>query len=310
MLIASRRYGQRRPDGYSATHQFRAGEQEGLVRWIFLDRRVPRTERDGALNEWLDDLAAFYSYADFHSPQALGRGLERAIPDWASYRLYTWFKLCPIVLRADAATIEAPVRPAWPDSRGGRRCAEASGIARSRPCSANCSGAGRPTSLVIEGQLYEADPEALAERSVRGTPGYEMSLRLRNARPDDTMLWVTLHEGGRVWQPIDLATITLREILGLPAPKRPRMTQPTEASDWRSLVAKAGGIPALVQVLAELLVTERAVTSGCLTRVPTVEARLIGPPAAIAIRVAGRLSPGQGSPSREIDVDGVIQLSR
>lgn len=78
--------------------------------------------------------------------------------------------------------------------------------------------------------------------------------------------------------------------------------------DWSALVAKAGRIPELVQVLAELVLGGALLESGAGTRIARIEARLVGPPPRLAVRVDGVHGPGQGLPSRAVSVSGDVPL--
>jgi hypothetical protein len=92
------------------------------------------------------------------------------------------------------------------------------------------------------------------------------------------------------------------------APAPPYISLP-EPLDWPALVARAGGLPELVQVLANLLVTERAVTHGVFSRVHRVEARLIAPPRSLAIRVRGSRGGPRAVPASEVEIEEEVRLA-
>lgn len=308
VLLLGTAYGRRRATGFSATHaEFNRAEELGLHRWVFVDARVDPGTRDGYLQTWMAELGERYSYATFRDEADLRAGVSRAIADLARYRLYTWHKVGDLVIRADETNLVAP-RGGWSAEHGSLQATGRISDPAIRATLAELHRGGRQVPLVVDGQLFEATLVELEERAVRGDAGYRAAYRLGPATATDALLSMTLSEGGREWRPDDLVDLTVREIVGLDAPERPRMLSPHAAIDWRGLVAKAGRIPELVEVLAELVLGEALLANGALSRVTRIEARLVGPPPGLIVRVEGAVSPGQGLPSRPVVVSGRVGL--
>jgi len=308
VLLLGAAYGRRRPDGFSATHkEFLRAEELGLERWIYVDGRVSQADRDGYLQTWMSELAERYSYATYASEDDLRTAVSRAIANLARYRLYTWHKVGPLILRADEIRLAAP-GGGFGASQGALETTGRISDPAIRSSLAELHARRRPTPLVVDGQLFDATLIELEERAVRGEHGYRANYRLDAARLDDGMLWMTMSESGGHWEPADLVDLTIREVIGLPSGPRPSMLRAGSVIDWPALVAKAGRIPELVQVLAELVLGGALLASGALSRIGRIEARLVGPPPRLAIRVEGVYGPGQGQASRPVSVAGDVPL--
>jgi len=308
VLLLGASYGRRRATGFSATHaEFNRAEELGLERWILIDNRVDADARDGYLRTWMAELGERYSYATFRSETELRAAVTRVLADLARYRLYTWHKVGNLVLRADDVRLSPP-GGGWSASEGLLEMTGTISDSAIRAALAEVQARQRSVPLVVDGQLFEATLVELEERSTRGDHGFRAKYRLRPARAGDAMLWMTMSEGGREWGPADLVELTIREVIGLSTGERPRMLAAHAAIDWRRLITKAGRIPELVQILAELVAGEALLSSGALSRVGKLEARLIGPPPGLVVRVAGTYAPGQGLPSRFIEISGVLRL--
>ena len=308
VLLLGAGYGRRRATGFSATHaEFNRAEELGLDRWVFVDARVDPGARDGYLRVWMAELGERYSYATFRDAANLRAEVSRSIADLARYRLYTWHKVGDLVIRADEASL-VPPSGGWSGGHGSLQTTGRISDPAIRAALAEIHHGGRPVPLVIHGQIFEATLVELEERAVRGDAGYRAAYRLSPATATDALLSMTLSEGGREWRSGDLVDLTVRELAGLEAPERPRMLSPHVAIDWRGLVAKAGRIPELVEILAELVLGEALLASGALSRVTRIEARLVGPPPGLIIRVEGSASSGQGLAARPVAVSGHVGL--
>lgn len=308
VLLLGMAYGRRRPDGFSATHkEFLRAEELGLERWIFTDARVNSADRDGYLQTWMGELTERYSYGTYPDEGSLRTAVARVIANLARYRLYTWHKVGSLVIRADEVRLTPPAGGFGSD-HGSLDTEGRISDPAIRTELAEIHARRRPVPLVVDGQLFEATLMELEERAARGESGYRAHYRLDAARLNDAMLWMTLSESGGRWEPADLVDLTIREVIGLPTGPRPSMLRARAAVDWSELVAKAGRIPELVQVLAELVVGGALLESGAVTRIGRVEARLVGPPPRIAVRVAGVYGPGQGLPSRAVSVAGDVPI--
>lgn len=308
VLLLGTGYGRRRATGFSATHaEFNRAEELGLDRWVFVDARVDPSTREGYLQTWMAELGERYSYATFRDGAELRAAVARAIADLARYRLYTWHKVGNLVIRADEANLIAP-SAGWTADRGSLETTGRISDPTIRAALAEIHAQGRPVPLVVHGQLFEATLGELEERAERGDHGYRAAYRLNPARTSDSLLGMTMSEGGREWRPEDLVGLTVRELAGLEAPERPRMMTPHTAIDWPGLVTRAGRIPELVEVLAELVLGEALLASGALSRVTRIEARLVGPPPGLIVRVEGSVALGQGLASRPVAVSGQVAL--
>lgn len=312
VLVLGRSYGRVRDDSYSATHaEFRRAQERGIERWVFLDARVPRQERDGQLTRWIeDDLAPRHSYASFDSPEELAAGVAARLDDAAAFELFTWFKFGRAVLRADTHSLATPDASTW--SGGWRGTLEAQGEIADPDLRAYLARAHQQRTqerLVVEGQLFDAELTGFVETGSRGRYGYQATFALSVPRADSsTLLDVTFHAQGQIWTGDDIATITTRRVLGLPASPAPEHVSMPAPVDWRALVAKAGRIPELVQVLAELVVTEQVVSRAVVSRVHLCEARLVGPPLALALRLRGSRSSARGLGEQLVEVSGEVPL--
>lgn len=289
VLLLGSRYGVRRDDGRSATHaEFDRAQERGIPRWIFLDARADGS-RDALLRNWIDDdLRQHHSYATFESPESLSSRVAAKLADEAAMRVFTWYKFGRAIVRGESMTLSAPTPR---DSSGASGALTARGEILNSEIRDYLTRARQQhdqAALVIDGQLFDARLESFVETVERGRGGYQASFRLSAARVrSGVVLDTTYAAPGRSWTADDIARVALERVLGVsgtPAPPGWNMPEPL---DWRAIIDRAGGLPQLVEILAALLVTERVVGHGIFARVQALEARLVGPPRAIEVRIRG-----------------------
>jgi len=163
-------------------------------------------------------------------------------------------------------------------------------------------------SVVIEGQLFSGSFESLVETSERGQAGYVADLRLEAPQLENGLMWGSYSVGGRTWSPTEQAELAAQQILGLSGDPAPNGAV-RHAIDWPAVITSARQLPALVEIAAELVGVEALIRSGAFSRVTTFEARSVGPPAGLALRVRGTLSLGQGLPQSTSEASGVVSLA-
>lgn len=312
VLLLGARYGARRDDGLSATHaEFERAQARGIPRWVFVDSRG-NEERDAPLRRWIeDDLSRRHSYARFDSADALEARIGAKLADAAAFELFTWYKFGDAVLRADTDELVAPDVSGYTGGPRGTFTARGSiAEARIRAYLATARQQRQSESLVVHGQVFEAQLTEFTETTVRGRSGYTATFQLSAVRPHSAaVLDATWSAAGQSWTGNDIARIALQRVLGstrTPAPPHVGLPEPLH---WQALVNRAGGLPQHVHVLASLLVTERAVTHSIVTRVHRVEARLVGPPRSIALRVEGSRGGARGLPTSVVEIEETVRLA-
>lgn len=308
LALLSTEYGTRTHTGNSATHEeFLRAEALGLDRRVYVDGNVGPGSRDGALERWLADLRPFYSYRSFSDAADLGTSISRSLTDLAAFRLYRWIKVGELIIRADRHRLVAP-GSGWSGAPPGSLHVEGQ-IANASLRAALAEMAQRRDrfAIVIEGQLFDGSFDGFVETSERGQVGYVADLRLEAPRLDNGMMWTSYSVGGHTWSPGEQADLAARQILGLssdPGPNR----DVREGIDWQLVIERAGRVPALIAIAAELVAVETLVRSGAFSRITTFEARLVGPPAGLALVVKGTVSVGQGLPSSAHGLTGLFSL--
>lgn len=263
------------------------------------------------LRRWIDDdVSRRHSYARFDSPGALQERISAKLDDTAAFDLFTWYKFGDAVLRADDVRLRGPDASGFGStSRGAFTARGTVADARIRVYLATARQQRRTERLVVEGQVFEAELTELTETVTRGRSGYEATFQLSAVRANSSgVLDATFATSGRTWSASDIARIALERVLGSSRSVPPPHLGMPDPLDWHAIVERAAGLPDLVQVLADLLVTERAITHAIFTRVHLVEARLVGPPRAVAIRVEGSRGGGRGVPESVIRVDEELRL--
>jgi hypothetical protein len=252
MAILSRDYGNRRPSGYSATHEeFLEAERLGIDRRIFVDSSAEGA-RDGHLERWLSEVRTLYSYATFASGPELAAGVTRALSDVAAYRLYTWVKVGNLIIRADGHTLEPP-SPTSPGASGSLTIRGQIASSEIRAELAYLASRHDRVPIVVDGQLFEGSFSAFQETSKRGQAAFTAALALSPSRSSPGVLG-TYSANGRTWTVAEQTEIRVREVLGMPAGPGP--LSPLAPIDWRAAVSAAGGLPPLLAVVGELLATE------------------------------------------------------
>jgi hypothetical protein len=98
LLMLGARYGVTDETGYSATHkEANRAKDLDLARLLFERANVPRMERAGKLNDWIDSLYAELSGARFDDATELVVKLDRQLKELASQQENYWIKLGTLV---------------------------------------------------------------------------------------------------------------------------------------------------------------------------------------------------------------------
>lgn len=311
-VLLGHRYGLRRDDGRSATHsEFARAEERGIPRWAFLDSRAEGS-RDALLQNWIDDdLTQRHSYAHFDSPDSLAARIAAKLDDEAAMHVFTWYKFGRAIIRGDSVSLSAPDLREFSSGSSGQLTARGTILdAEIRDYLGRARQNRDHHALVIDGQLFEATLDEFVETMERGRAGYEASFSLSPVRTRSSgILDVTFSAAGQSWTADDIGRIALERVLGSSTTPAPPGTVMPEPLDWPAILDRAGGLPQLFEVLAGLLVTERAVGYGIVARIQLVETRIVGPPRSIDLRVRGSRPTGYRMEAPPLEVITRVRMA-
>jgi hypothetical protein len=308
IALLSTVYGTRTHTGNSATHEeFLHAETIGIDRRVYVDASAAPRLRDGALERWLADLRPFYGYYSYRDAADLAASVRLFLNELAAYGLYRWIKVGHLVIRADRHRLTAP-GSAWSGSATGTLHIEGQVTNPGLRASLSVMSQRRDrVPVVIDGQLFTGSFESVVETSERGQVGYIADLRLEAPQLESGLMWASYSVGGRTWSPAEQADLAARQILGLTGDPGPNGAA-RHPIDWPAVIRSARQMPAMIEIAAGLVAVEALIRSGAFSRVTSFEARSVGPPAGLALRVRGTLSLGQGLPHSTSEVSGVVSL--
>jgi len=103
--ILSRRYGVKQQSGYSATHaEYEEARNHHKELLLFLDDAVPRKEREGHLNSWIDELYQQHVLAKYKGLDELAQQINTSLVELARKQITPWVKLSQFVFQATRIT--------------------------------------------------------------------------------------------------------------------------------------------------------------------------------------------------------------
>jgi hypothetical protein len=120
-----------------------------------------------------------HSYATFDSPEALAARIAGKMDDAASLALFTWYKFGHAVLRAESSSLQPPTSPSFGSGPSGRlEVRGAISDAEMRDYLERARSQHRTERLTIDGQVLDAQLDALTSTTERGRRGYQASFAL------------------------------------------------------------------------------------------------------------------------------------
>lgn len=311
--ILSRRYGARLASGYSATQEeYEEARRQRKELLIFLDSGVPTEERDGHLNQWLNELYQFHVIGKYREMSQLAELVVRSLTHLAGQQLTPWVKLDHLVFQATRITTstsaekrEIEVTTACADPRIVGELS-AAGQERFGQAIRRLTFRCESTAVQIAGVRQVIDPLAgnslvLTCKAVDDRYGGVSSAASLNTIG-------SYQTGDRTYTRRDLVTIGLQAVaLGLMPPQDPFLAS-TPATNFKALYAACGRDDAVFPMAAQLMIVERAISMDLVVMIPHVS---VEPVRHGSVRISLQALLPQlyrNAEPEEVDIAGIVPL--
>jgi hypothetical protein len=311
--ILSRRYGTRLPSGYSATQEeYEEARRQRKEILIFLDSGVPTEERDGHLNQWLNELYQFHVIGKYREMSQLAELVVRSLTHLASQQLTPWVKLDHLVFQAVRITkstspekSEIEVTTACEDPRIVGELS-AAGQERFGQTIRRLTFRRESTSVQVTGVRQIIDPLAGNSLVLTCKTADDRYGSISTATPLNTI--GSYRTGDRTYTRRDLVTIALQAVaLGSLPPQDPFLAS-TPVTNFKTLYEACGRDDSIFPMVTQLIIVEMALSMGLVEMIAQVSVDAVRH-GSVRISLQALLPQlYRNAEAEEVDVAGIVSL--